>query len=193
MAEWPKVTGRRVTEVSPLVDLIERRVSLTANGATETYHSLGQPDYLAVVAQTPSGHIPIVRQFRPALERFTWELPAGYVDADEAPADGARRQLLKTTGYPALTLHALGTTAPCTGRFSNWLHSFYVTTSERATEYQPDHGLEVRLVELPELTELIASGEFVSQLHIGALFQASLRSFLDFRHRGRQASSALHT
>lgn len=181
MAEWPKITGRRVTEISPWVDLIERKVTFAPERKAETYHSVGQADYIAIVARTPSGHIPIVRQYRPALERFTWELPAGLLDPGEDPADTARRELLEETGYPALKVHPLGTTAPCTGRFSNWLHSFFIETDERDPSHRPEAGIDVRLVTLPEFRELITSGEFVSQQHIGALFQAALHSFIDFR------------
>jgi 8-oxo-dGTP pyrophosphatase MutT (NUDIX family) len=180
MADWPKITGRRVTELSPFVDIIERKVSFSADSEPETYHAVGQADYIAVVAKTPSGLIPIVRQFRPALERFTWELPAGLVDPGEDPADTARRELLEETGFPAMQLHALGTTSPCTGRFSNWLHSFFVETDEREPAFVPEPGIEVRLVRVSDLPGLISSGDFVSQLHIGALFQASLRSFVHF-------------
>jgi ADP-ribose pyrophosphatase len=38
-----------------------------------------------------------VRQFRPALEAFSWELPAGLVDPGES-LDRARRELAEETG-----------------------------------------------------------------------------------------------
>ena len=38
---------------------------------------------IAIVSALPDGRLPIVRQYRPALEGFTWELPAGLIDPDE--------------------------------------------------------------------------------------------------------------
>jgi 8-oxo-dGTP pyrophosphatase MutT (NUDIX family) len=180
MADWPRITGRRVTELSPYVEIIERKVEFAAGSTVETYHAVGQADYIAIVARTPSGEIPLVRQFRPAIERFTWELPAGLVDPGEEPAETAQRELLEETGYPTRKLHPLGTTAPCTSRFSNWMHSFFVETGERNADFQPEPGMEIRLVDPQELRGLISAGEFISQHHIGALFQASLQSFLRF-------------
>src|SRR5579862_1100974 len=81
----------------------------------------------AIVAQLPDGRFPIIRQYRPALESFTWELPAGLLDEGEDPAACCRRELMEETGFTALSLHPLGRYAPCSGRFSNWLHSFFVT------------------------------------------------------------------
>ncbi len=180
MAEWPKITGRRVTELSPYIDIIERQVEFAEGSQVELYHAVLQADYIAIVAMTPSGQIPLVRQFRPAIERFTWELPAGLLDPGEDPADTAKRELREETGYPALKIHPLGTTAPCTARFSNWMHSFFVETGERIPDFAGEAGIEVRLAEPKELPDLIFSGEFVSQHHIGALFQASLQSLLRF-------------
>jgi len=69
---------------------------------------------MAVLAVLPDGRIPIVRQYRPALESFTWEFPAGLVDPDEDPAACCRRELLEETGYVARAVHALGAYAPDT-------------------------------------------------------------------------------
>ncbi len=180
MADWPKITGRRVTELSPYASIVERKVEFSAGSRTEIYHAVSQPDYIAIVALTPSGQIPLVRQFRPAIERFTWELPAGLLDPGEAPEDTAKRELLEETGYPALKLVSLGTTSPCTARFSNWMHSFLIETGQRVPDFKPEPGIEVRLVDPGELPGLILSGEFLSQHHIGALFQASLQTHLRF-------------
>ena len=83
------------------------RSRVRAGRPAEIYHAVDQQDYLAIVARTPSGHFPIVRQYRPALESFTWELPAGLAEPDEDPAEGCRRELLEETGYPTRAIHPL--------------------------------------------------------------------------------------
>ncbi|MEX0751974.1 MAG: NUDIX hydrolase [Xanthobacteraceae bacterium] len=176
----PKITARRRTKISPWFEVIEREVEFAAGEAPQRYHAVGQNDYVAIVAFTPSGQIPIVRQYRPAVEAFTWELPAGLVDDGEEPAECCRRELLEETGYPARAVHALGTAYPCTGRLSNRVHSFFIETGERTKTFEPEAGLTVRLVSPPELDGLIKSGEFTSQTHLGALLLATLRSFVKF-------------
>jgi len=88
------------------------------------YHAVSQQDYIAIVAALPDGRLPIVRQYRPALESFTWELPAGLIDPDEDAAACCRRELMEGTGFAARIVHALGCYAPCTSRLSNRVHSF---------------------------------------------------------------------
>ncbi len=89
MSDWPKIKARQTNKVSPWMDIIARKVEFAPGAASEIYHAVGQQDYIAIVALTPDGKIPIVRQYRPALERFTWELPAGIVEKGED-----RRRLL---------------------------------------------------------------------------------------------------
>ena len=179
MSDWPKIKSRRTIEVSPWMKVIEREVEFTPGGASELYHAVGQQDYIAIVALTPDGRIPIVRQYRPALEQFTWELPAGLVDKGEAAAETCRRELLEETGFPAKAVHALGSYAPCTARLSNRVHSFFVETGAHAPGQAAEAGIELRLVTPAELAGLIRCGEFVLQLHIGAILLAGLRGHLD--------------
>ena len=73
----------------------------------------------------------------------------------------------------------LATYAPCTARLSNQLHSFFVETGPRAAAAQTEIGIELRLVTPAELAALILAGEFVLQLHIGALLLAGMRSYID--------------
>src|SRR6218665_2961481 len=93
MSDFPHIKSRRIIEVSPWMKVIEREVAFTPDAKTELYHRFAQQDYIALVAQLPAGRLPIVRQYRPALERFTWELPAGLVDPGEAAAQTAPREL----------------------------------------------------------------------------------------------------
>jgi 8-oxo-dGTP pyrophosphatase MutT (NUDIX family) len=180
MAEhWPKILSRRATGVSPWVTLIEREVEFAPGRAIETYHAVATADYIAIVAVTPDRRIPIVGQFRPAVESFTWELPAGLLDAGEDPIVACRRELLEETGFPARVIKPLGAAAPCTGRLSNRIHSFFIETGPQVGDFKPEPGLSVNLVSPDELAQLITAGDFVSQLHLGALLLAELHSFLE--------------
>jgi ADP-ribose pyrophosphatase len=176
---WPKITDRRVLPVSPWMQIVERDVQFAPGRHNETYHAVAQADYVSVLAVTPDDQIPIVRQYRPALEQYTWELPAGLVDRSEDPAAACERELLEETGYPSRTVRRLGVTSPCSGRMSNRLHAFFVETGARNADFRPEPGIDVRLVSLPELADMIRSGAFVSQLHIGTIAQAALQTLIE--------------
>jgi ADP-ribose pyrophosphatase len=176
--KWPRIRSRRTTAVSPWVSLIAREVEFSHGAAPQIYHAVEQPDYISIVALTRGGKIPIVRQYRPALEAYAWELPAGLVDPGEDPAEGCRRELLEETGFTVRAIHALGENSACTGRLNNRIHNFFVAAGERAAGFSPEPGITVKLVSPAEIVRLIKRGVFVSQLHIGALLLAELNGFL---------------
>jgi ADP-ribose pyrophosphatase len=176
---WPKIRSRRTTQISPWLSIIERNVEFAPETESQTYYAVGQQDYIAIVAALPDGRIAIVRQYRPALESFTWELPAGLVDLDEDAATCCRRELMEETGFAARAVHALGTYAPCTSRLSNRIHSFYVETGVVPEAERIDPDIELNLLSPSQLAKLIVDGEFVLQLHIGALLLAGIHGFID--------------
>ena len=177
--EWPKIKARTVTTISPWMDVIAREVEFTPGAKSEVYHAVGQRDYLAILARTPDGRIPLVRQYRPAMEGFTWELPAGLLEEGEDAAAAAARELLEETGYPARATHSLGAPAsPCTGRLSNRVHSFFIETGEQLADFTPEPGVAVALKTPAELVAMIKADQFVQQLHLGALMMAELKGFL---------------
>ena len=176
---WPKIKARQITRVSPWMAIIEREVEFAPGAERELYHAVVQQDYIAIVAALPDSRIPIVRQYRPALESFTWELPAGLVDPDEDAAACCRRELMEETGFAARAVHALGSYAPCTARLSNRVHSFYVEIDPSVEGKPAEPGIELKLVRPAQLAEQILAGEFVLQLHIGAVLLAGLRGYID--------------
>jgi 8-oxo-dGTP pyrophosphatase MutT (NUDIX family) len=175
---WPKIRARCKTTISPWVSIIAREVEFSRGAAPEVYHAVAQADYIAIVARTPDDRIPIVRQYRPALETFSWELPAGLVDAGETPRACCRRELLEETGLLVRAVHPLAQTFPCTGRLSNKIHSFFVEAGERIRDFAAEPGVSVKFVTPAQLVQLIRAGQFVSQLHIGALMLTELHGFL---------------
>jgi ADP-ribose pyrophosphatase len=176
---WPKIVSRRATRLSPWAEIVERAVEFTPGAKPDIYHAVSQTDYVAIVARTPDGKIPIVRQYRPALEAFTWELPAGMLEQDEKPADCCRRELLEETGFPAQTVHALGSYASCTARLSNQIHTFFVETGPRQERPAIEAGIELKLVSMDEMARLILAKDFVLQMHIGALLLAGMHGYID--------------
>ena len=177
-ASWPRIRARSTTTLSPWVSIVAREVEFERGAPRELYHAVEQADYISIVALTAGGKIPIVRQYRPALETFTWELPAGPVDPGEAPAETCRRELLEETGLTTRAIHRLGTHAPCTGRLNNRVHTFFIEAGERIAGFKPEPGLTVKLVSPAEIVGMAKSGKLAAQLHVAALFLAELNGFL---------------
>ena len=176
-SEWPKIVSRMSTTISPWVELVARDVAFTP-ARRETYHSLRTADYVTILAVSPDGRIPLVRQYRPALEAFTLELPAGLLDPGEEPAETAARELLEETGFPVLTVHPLGMTAIDSSRSSSHAHSFFVRAGQQRSDFKPEEGVNPQLVTKAEFLQLIRTGDLGVLVQLGVVMQAIAKGHL---------------
>jgi len=167
--EFPRLLSTKRTPVSPWLEIITREVQFSPDSGAEPYYAIAQPDFVVAVAVTPQRRVLLVRQYRPAIRRFSLELPAGTVDENEGPAVGVARELLEETGYPAKSILEIGRAATSAGRIDNITHSFYIEADERVLNFVEEPGIAVSSASGSELRELILSGELAEQTHLGAI------------------------
>lgn len=165
-----RVLGQDLLFCSPWCDLTAKRVS----GDPRPHYSLRLPDYVSVLATTRDARVLLVRQYRPAVERTTLELPSGHVDPGETPGKAARRELREETGYVAGKLIFLGRLEPDTGRLGNRMWCFFAPSSPRAPRTGPESGIAVVRVTPAHLRRKIIDGSFSHALHIATITLAHL-------------------
>ncbi len=73
----------------------------------EAVERVGCNCIVGLVPFTEDGAVILIRQFRPPLDCFVVELPAGLCEPAERPEDAAARELTEETGYSAGELHFL--------------------------------------------------------------------------------------
>lgn len=145
------------------------------------YYSLRLVDYVAMLAITEEGRVLVIRQYRPAVERYTLELPSGMMDAGESPEETARRELLEETGYEAGDVKQLGRPMLTdSGRLGNRIWNFAATGVRRAEGREPEHGIEVLTYSPEELKRATLEGEFEHAFHIATLMVAAWLGVLRF-------------
>jgi ADP-ribose pyrophosphatase len=171
--EFPKILKRTRTRISPWVELIEKTVQFKPDRPAESYHFMTQNAYVGMLIQTEDGLIPIVRQYRPCVEEFTWEFPAGTVDLGETPEQAAKRELLEEIGLETQKMMYLGNFHPDTGRLQVSSHAFYGTAASGNGPASAEEGLSVKYVSHAQLKQMIVAGEFRHQLHL-AIYAAVL-------------------
>lgn len=175
----PRIVSRRSTVLSPYVTLLTKEVCFREGGPVEVYHSVTQPDYVSILAITEDHLVPIVRQYRPAVEAYTWEFPAGSVDAGEDPRACAERELFEEAGMRVDEIHSLGAYFPDTGRLSVGSTAFFAR-GRRDDEAVPESGIHVRFVTLANLAGMVRSGEFRHQLHVAVIASAFLHGHISY-------------
>jgi ADP-ribose pyrophosphatase len=175
---FPRISSSRKTVLSEWVTLVENRVVTSADDAGALYHSIATADYVSILAMTPDGLIPLVRQFRPALDRFTLEFPGGMRDAGEEPAACAVRELAEEVGLKVTIVQPLALFHPDSGRLENRMWTFFAGDAAPIPGWRPETGVEHLMVGVDELYALAIDGSFDHGPHLAMLGMATIKGFL---------------
>jgi ADP-ribose pyrophosphatase len=159
-------TGRRI---QVRVD----RVKLP-NGKETELEMIRHPGAAAMVPLLASGEVLLVRQYRYATGGWLLEVPAGTLNAGEAPAECAARELVEETGHQAGELVPLGWiwTTPGFTDEKIWL---YLATSLTAARQALEDDELLTLVRLPlaRAVAMAESGEIVDGKSVVAILRAA--------------------
>jgi 8-oxo-dGTP pyrophosphatase MutT (NUDIX family) len=136
------------------------------------------PGAVAIAALDPDDRIMMIHQYRHALGRRLWELPAGLLDvAGEDPLDTARRELNEEAGLAAAEWAVLLDVAPSPG-FSD--ESVRVFLARGLTDVdRPELGddeeadLTTRWVTLSVAVRMVLAGTIVNGVTAAAVLAAN--------------------
>ena len=125
------------------------------------------PGSVVIVPLTDAGEIVLVRQYRPAIGRCAWELPAGSRKHGEDPESAAVRECHEEIGRIPTRVEALGSFYPTPGYCDEEMH-FYRATGLRVpaagdapAHQDEDEDIEMRTFSLEAIRSMIASGEII--------------------------------
>jgi ADP-ribose pyrophosphatase len=111
----------------------------------------------------PGGSDPqllLIRQYRYAAERYVYEIPAGRLEAGEAPEVCAHRELREETGCTASTMEHVFTMFTTPGFTDEKIHVFLATGLTRgAHAREGDEFIELVTLPLTKVLEMIERNE----------------------------------
>ena len=112
----------------------------------------------------------MMRQFRPTLKKYIYELPAGTLDPHESAAVCARRELLEETGYKAAKISKLGKIYPVPGYSTEVIHIFKAQKLTMAAAQPEDYEvIEILPMSRGDIKQLLKSGKLMDANSICAL------------------------
>lgn len=159
---------------------LRRDEVLMPGGATATREVVEHFGAVAVVALDDEGRIPLIYQYRHALGRRLWELPAGLLDMDGEPAHlTAGRELVEEAGLTATTWQVLVDLVSTPG-FSDESVRVYLATGltevDRPEAHDEEADLKLEWYALADAARMVFSGEIVNAIAVAGILAAYAHS-----------------
>jgi ADP-ribose pyrophosphatase len=142
-----------------------------ADGRDVRLDIVEHPGSFAIAACPEPERLVLVRQYRHAVRKWLWEIPAGTAEPGEEPIDGARRELAEETGYRAGRLRKIGSFYVTPGYSSECVHLVLaedLRLGEQALD--PDEAIEVRVHSLNDVRAMAERGEIIDAKTLLALY-----------------------
>lgn len=160
MTQPERLSHERIFEGK--VFAIDRDRVRMPNGREVVVDIVRHPRSVVLVPVPEPGHVVLIRQYRYAVNRHLWELPAGSVDEGETPEEAARRECHEEIGQRPDTVVRLAALLATPGYCDEEMLFFRVsglTVPEEAAALDEDEDIEPRAFALADAREMIRRGE----------------------------------
>jgi ADP-ribose pyrophosphatase len=151
---------------------VEREQVRLPNGRAVTLDLVRHPRSVVLLPVPAPREIILIRQYRHAVSRWLWELPAGTVEEGEEPEAAAVRECHEEIGQVPDTLVRLGSLFPTPGFCDEEMIFFRLsglTIPEQPAAQDEDEDLEVRTFALGDARDMIRRGEIVDMKTVAGL------------------------
>jgi ADP-ribose pyrophosphatase len=131
------------------------------------------PGSVVLIPVTQAGEIVLVRQYRHAIGRWAWELPAGSLKHDEDPGHAAIRECHEEIGQIPQSIERMGSFYPTPGYCDEEMHFYRATrlrqpsAEDPAAQQDMDEDIEARPFALDEIRRMISAGEIIDLVTMG--------------------------
>jgi ADP-ribose pyrophosphatase len=102
----------------------------------------------------------LIKQYRPCIDEYLYEFPAGTIETMEEPLDCAKREIIEEIEYSAEKWESLGYVYLAPGYSTEKIHIFKAENLKKNTSFEKDEEevIEVKIFNKAELKEIYNKG-----------------------------------
>ncbi|HTU71894.1 MAG TPA: NUDIX domain-containing protein [Trebonia sp.] len=169
------IHGERLVDDTPHVRISLADVELPNHVQFTQYVFRMRRCAMTVVLDDAGERVLLMRRHRFIVDRWVWELPGGYVDDGEDPAEAAAREVEEETGWRPRGAEFVMSCQPLIGNADYPRDLYLASGAEHIGEPEVDETAEVGWMPLGEASAMIAGGEILGAITIIGVQHALLR------------------
>jgi 8-oxo-dGTP pyrophosphatase MutT (NUDIX family) len=156
------IHGERLIDDTRRLKLSVASVELPDGVSFEQYVLRMPKAVMVVVLDDLRENVLMIWRHRFVIDRWTWELPGGYVDPNEDPAITAAREVEEETGWRPRPLRLVASFQPLAGT-TDFENLVFVSSGAELTETKPDinEAACIEWISLKSIPDRIQKGEII--------------------------------
>jgi ADP-ribose pyrophosphatase len=165
---WTRTSTKKVASLRKVELHVDRLVS--KSGFRMEHPRLVLHDFSIIVPLLDHDKLVFVWNYRPPIQGWELELPAGLLEDGEQPQTCARRELAEETGYSALSWRKLGWLHTTPGISPQRAHVFLARGLKKGKVHrEPYEQMENKVVSVKDAYRMIWSGRLIHSSTVSAL------------------------
>jgi ADP-ribose pyrophosphatase len=155
---------------------LTRELHRMPNNSESRFEIITHPGGAAALPILDDGRLLLIRQFRPAVQDYIYEIPAGRLEVGENAAGCIERELEEEVGYRPQQLESLGYVYSSIGFCTEKIFLFIATALvQTQTAHEADEFIEPLVVTLDKALEMISAGTITDAKTQIALMRYALK------------------
>jgi ADP-ribose pyrophosphatase len=162
MSKWKRLSSSLVYNSKYLK--VRKDIVQLPNGIENEWVFLDSRDSVMILSITKDKKLVMIKQYRYLVGKEVIEFPAGLLEENETPVEGAKREFEEETGYKCKNLIKLGAFYETYGQLNRQIHIFFSVVMEKSKQ-SLDSGskgweeIKVELVDFDKAVNLACDGK----------------------------------
>ena len=141
----------------------------------EDFYRLLTQASVVILALNTNKDLILVKQFRPCVNKFTYEMPAGSIDKNENSLNAAKRELYEETGFKSNKWDFLGSGIIRLERENVNNFFYFARDCHQEKNFKCKEDIKVDFFSKKKFSQLVQNNEFDHIASLPSIFWAKLK------------------
>lgn len=174
LTRWETLNQQLLYDASPWLRLYSEHVRLPNGVEISDFYRIDMAAYVSIFAVDEQQRVALVEHYKHGPQHVSIELPAGYIESDDAPLASAQRELREETGLVSDDWQPLGEYFIDGNRGCGRMYAFLAQNARSigATAHEPTELIRLHMKPIDEVYNLWLSGEISNAPMMAAVGRA---------------------